>query len=467
MNSYDKHKTNRNGVMALSKSFLIKPYLDEIYPTAVYGRGIYIYDENDQEYIDGSSGAVTASIGHAVPEIIEAMKNQAEKISFVYRSQFTTEAAEQLAKRLSEIESIKDGQYSSFFVNSGSEAVETAMKIAIQYWQEQGKPTKNKIISRWTSYHGITLGALSLSGHSERRRRFVAHLDDLPTIHAPNCYRCPFNQSYPSCQLACATELEIAIQRLGADSIAAFVAEPIVGAAGTVIIPPEGYYQKIREICDQYNILFIADEVMTGIGRTGKMLALEHWDTTADIIALGKGLSAGYTPIAAALVSEKIIEPIQSGSKVIMSGHTFSANPQSAAVALAVLEYVEKHKLVEKSAENGSYLLNKLQVLTEKYPFIDSVRGKGLMIGVEFVANPINKQPFAKGLKLTEQIVSAARKNGLLIYPSAAGMEGSDGDGIMIAPPLTINKDEIDQLLVIFAKTLEEIFQGLQFDSVS
>lgn len=448
----------------MKKSNLIKPLLDSHYPTAVYGKGIYIYDDDDKQYIDGSSGAVTASIGHAVPEIIEAMMKQAQKISFVYRSQFTTEEAEKLAEKLSELELIKDDSYSSFFVNSGSEATETAMKIAIQHWQEQGKPTKNKIISRWTSYHGITMGSLSLSGHSERRRRFVSHLADSPTIPAPYCYRCPFNQDYPSCQLMCASELETAILRVGADNIAAFIAEPIIGAAGGVIVPPDGYYERIKEICKRHDILFIADEVMTGMGRTGKMLAMEHWGVAPDIITLGKGMSAGYTPMAATLVSEKVLEPFLQGSKSIMSGHTYSANPQSAAVSLAVLEYMEKHNLVEKSAENGEYLKNQLQQLTRDFPIIGDVRGKGLMVGVEFVTNYFSKYPFRKDLNLTNTIVSTARDKGLLIYPASSGIEGGDGDAVIISPPLTIKKHEIDQLIDIFKETISDVQAGIMMD---
>lgn len=448
----------------MKKSYLIKPLLDGHYPTAVYGKGIYIYDDEDKQYIDGSSGAVTASIGHAVPEIIEAMLKQAEKISFVYRSQFTTDEVEQLAAKLSEIDFIKDGEYSSFFVNSGSEATETAMKIAIQHWQERGKPTKSKVISRWTSYHGITMGALSLSGHSERRRRFVSLLEDLPTIPAPYCYRCPFNQDYPSCQLRCASELEMAISRIGADHIAAFIAEPIIGAAGGVIVPPAGYYERIKEICERHEILFIADEVMTGIGRTGRMFAMEHWGVQPDIIALGKGMSAGYTPMAATLVSEKVMEPIRTGSKVVMSGHTYSANPQSAAVSLAVLEYIEKHNLVEKAAENGAYLLTQLQQLARNYPIIGDVRGMGLMVGIEFVSNFFSKYPFKKELNLTGTIVSTARDKGLLIYPASSGVEGGDGDAVIISPPLTIKKHEIDQLIEIFKETVSDVQAGMMMD---
>lgn len=438
--------------------------LEGHYPTAVYGKGIYIYDDQDKQYIDGSSGAVTASIGHAVPEIIEAIIKQAQKISFVYRSQFTTEEAEKLAEKLSQIDFIKEGHYSSFFVNSGSEATETAMKIAIQHWQEKGRPTKNKVISRWTSYHGITMGSLSLSGHSERRRRFVTLLDDLPTIPAPYCYRCPFQQTYPGCQVKCATELEIAIQRIGADNIAAFIAEPIIGAAGAVIVPPSGYYESIKDICEKHDILFIADEVMTGIGRTGKMLAMEHWGVRADIIALGKGMSAGYTPMAATLVSEKVMEPILQGSKSIMSGHTYSANPQSAAVSLAVLEYIEQHNLVKEAEDKGAYLLAELQNLAKNFPIIGDVRGVGLLIGVEFVSNYFSKYPFSKDIDLTNTIVSTARDKGLLIYPASAGIEGGDGDAIIISPPLTIKKNEIDLLIQIFKETLTDVQNGVVID---
>lgn len=438
--------------------------LEGHYPTAVYGKGIYIYDDQDKQYIDGSSGAVTASIGHAVPEIIEAMIKQAQKVSFVYRSQFTTEEAEKLAEKLSQIDFIQDGHYSSFFVNSGSEATETAMKIAIQHWQEKGRPTKTKVISRWTSYHGITMGSLSLSGHSERRRRFVNLLDDLPTIPAPYCYRCPFHQTYPGCQLKCATELESAIQRIGADNIAAFIAEPIIGAAGAVIVPPAGYYETIKDICEKHDILFIADEVMTGMGRTGKMLAMEHWGVQPDIIALGKGMSAGYTPMAATLVKENVMEPILKGSKSIMSGHTYSANPQSAAVSLAVLEYIEKHNLVKEAEDKGAYLLGELQNLAKNFPIIGDVRGKGLLIGIEFVSNYFSKYPFRKDIDLTNTIVATARDKGLLIYPASAGIEGGDGDAVIISPPLTIKKNEIDSLIQIFKETISDVQNGVVMD---
>lgn len=430
--------------------------MNDMYPTATHGDGIYLYDDTGKRYIDGSSGAVTASIGHRVPEIIEAMHKQAKKVSFVYRSQFTSESAEKLAQKLNELVGAEQ-DYWSFFVNSGSEATETAMKIAIQHWQEQGDFRKHKILSRWVSYHGITLGALSMSGHVKRRERFVPLLEDFPSVSPPYCYRCPFRQTYPDCQLFCANELETAIIRIGAEHIAAFIAEPIIGAAGGVIVPPEGYYQQISDICERNNILFIADEVMTGIGRTGKMLGMDHWGIKPDIIALGKGMSAGYTAIAATLASEKVMKPILLGSGSIMSGHTYSANPQSTAVALAVLEYIETNRLVEKVEKSGDYLLQRLQELAKKVDIIGDVRGKGLMIGVEFVADYKTKQPFNASLAVTSKVVEKARDKGLLIYPASAGNEGAHGDAVIISPPFVITNPEMDQLVDLFKETLLEV----------
>lgn len=445
----------------MQRSLLIKPMLNEDYPTISYGKGIYLYDDTGKEYLDGSSGAVTASIGHQVPEIIEAMVNQASKVSFAYRSQFTSKPAEQLAEKLNELVNGNE-DYFSFFVNSGSEATETAMKIAIQYWQEKGDYRKQKILSRWMSYHGITIGALSMSGHVKRRERFVPLLAEYPSISAPYCYRCPLSQTTPSCQLACAFELETAINRIGAEHIAAFIAEPIVGASGAALVPPEGYYEKIADICERYNILFIADEVMTGLGRTGKRFGLDHWNVKPDIIALGKGMSAGYTPIAATLVSEKVMEPIINGSASIMSGHTYSANPQSAAISLAVLEYIEKQRLTEKAEEIGSYLFHKLQEVAKDVVIIGDIRGKGLLLGLEFVQDRKTKQPFEAKLALTDLIVKKARENGLLLYPAAAGKDGVQGDAVIIAPPFIITKEETDQLIRILKETLIEIERDLR-----
>lgn len=441
----------------MNDSWLIKPAFDDVYPVAAYGEGVFIYDEHGNKYLDGSSGAVTASIGHAVPEIVEAVTEQARNISFVYRSQFTSQPAEKLAEKLNDLAFGADDPYYSFFVNSGSEANETALKIAVQYWQEQGMYQKHKIISRWTSYHGITMGALSMSGHTERRKRFAPMLEDYPGISPPYCYRRPTQESCAEFELKCADELDAAIRRTGAEQVAAFIAEPIIGAAGGVIVPSAEYYKRIKEICDHHQVLFIADEVMTGIGRTGKMFAMEHYGVKPDILTLGKGMSAGYAPIAAALIHDRVLEPIRKGSKAIIGGHTYSANPQSSAAALAVLTFIEKHQLVSRSAKSGEYLVNQLRNMALTTPIVGDVRGKGLLIGIEFVSHLFTKTPFPKHLNLTRLLVEKSRDKGLLIYPASAGIEGGDGDAIIVSPPLTINKQEMDTLVKLLQESIHEV----------
>ncbi|MBD8005360.1 aspartate aminotransferase family protein [Bacillus norwichensis] len=443
----------------MTRTYLIKPVLDYKYPVITHGEGIYLYDEKGKQYIDGSSGAVTASIGHGVQEVIDVMAEQSKKVSFVYRSQFTTEAAEQLAKKISEI-SPGDLNW-SFFVNSGSEATETAMKIAIQYWQEKGMKTKNKIISRWMSYHGITMGALSMSGHIQRRERFEPMLENYPSLSAPYYYRDADQRTIEECDDFYAQELEKEILRIGKDHIAAFIAEPMVGAAGGALTPSDGYFQKMKAVCDRYDILFIADEVMTGVGRTGKMFAMEHFNVIPDIIATGKGMSAGYTPMAAAIVSEKVMEPILKGSKIVMSGHTFSANPQSAATCLAVLNYIEKNNVVENSAVNGAYLKEKIRELAEESEIIGDVRGKGLFVGVEFVKDKLTKKSFDRALDVVSRIVQANFEEGLLVYPANAGTDGLIGDAVILSPPLTITKEEVDELVRRFAVALRKVEREL------
>ncbi|MDQ0271986.1 aspartate aminotransferase family protein [Cytobacillus purgationiresistens] len=441
----------------MDRTFLIKPVLDADYPLIDYGKGVYLYDAEGKEYLDASSGAITANIGHGVQEIIDAMQEQAKKVSFVYRSQFTSEPAEKLARKIANL-SLPNLNW-CFFVNSGSEATETAMKIAIQYWQEKGVFTKTKVLSRWMSYHGITMGALSMSGHTGRRARFIPLLEDFPVIQPPYCYRCPYNKEAPECGYLCAHELETIIKRIGADHIAAFIAEPVIGAAGAAITPPKDYYKVIKEICERHNILFIADEVMTGFGRTGTMLACEQWDIEPDIVTLGKGMGAGYTPIAATLVGDHVMEPVLKGSKTIMGGHTLSANPQACAVSLAVIEYLEKNKIIPEVEKKGAFLMNELLELQKQYPFIGDVRGRGLMIGLEFVQNPADKIPFPRDYQVTERLISLAQMNGLLLYPAGAGSDGVSGDAVMIAPPLTISNKEMEELIKRLKETLQQFFE--------
>lgn len=429
------------------------------YPEVSHGKGIYLYDVNGKKYLDGSSGAMTAAIGHGVPEMAEAMYEQAKKISYVFRGQFTSEPAEKLAEMLA---SISPGDLNwAFFVNSGSEATEIALKIAVQYWQERGRPEKHRILSRWMSYHGVTLGALSMSGNIIRRQRFDALLNDFPGVAPSYCYRCPFNKTYPSCNLACADDLETAIQRVGADNIAAFIFEPIVGASGGAVVPPLDYYKRVKEICEKYEILMIADEVVTGLGRTGKLFGMEHYGVQPDIMALGKGLGGGCTPLGAAVVSDNVIETIEKGSKMMMSGHTLSANPQSTAIGLAAIKYVMENHLPENAAYQGEVLRKGLQNLEAKYPLIGSVRGKGLLWGIEFVADKDTKQPFDLSSQVTNRVIHKGYEKGLIVYNAAGGLNGKGGDAILLTPPLIIKTEQIQELLGLLDNVINEISSQL------
>ncbi|GAF64571.1 hypothetical protein BTS2_1464 [Bacillus sp. TS-2] len=437
------------------KSFLIKPEMNKQYKKITHGRGVYLFDENGKAYLDGSSGAITVNLGHNVNEIKKAINAQANKVSFVYRSQFTTNESEQLASKINGLFSFDEDFY-SFFVNSGSEATETAIKMAIQYWQDRNKPTKQFILSRWFSYHGITRGALSLSGYRKRRERFEATLEKSPQLEAPYCYRCPFQLSYPKCNVRCAYELDTVIHKMGSTHIAAFIAEPIVGAAGAALTPPKEYYSIISAICQKHQILFIADEVMTGIGRTGDFLAIDHWQVKPDIIILGKGLGAGFTSIAAACISESLYSTLARNSGFIMSGHTYSANPQSTATAFAVLEYIENEQLLKQVQKKGEYLMTKLTKLLKPFDIVGDIRGKGLLIGVELVEERSTKKMFPRQNKVLETLLQIAEEEGLLLYPAQAG-NGVRGDAFLIAPPYIISYSEMNLLLRKIVKTLERL----------
>ncbi|MGE6626883.1 aspartate aminotransferase family protein [Bacillus pumilus] len=440
-----------------TRDYLIKPMLNQHYPVAVKGEGIYLYDRDGKKYIDGSSGAVTASIGHGIREIIDAMTEQAEKVSFTYRSQFTNEPAEELAYELS---TLCPGNLNwSFFVGSGSEATETAMKIAIQHWQEQGKAEKNHIISRWMSYHGITLGALSMSGNIARRERFEPLLEKNPVLSSPYSYRSWLPKEEGKQVEWYVQEFKTVIQRIGKERIAAFIAEPIVGASGAALVPPDGYFEAMKRVCEENDILMIADEVMTGFGRTGKMFAMEHWGVVPDIMVLGKGMSAGYSPIAAAVSADHVIAPILSGSGSVMAGHTYSGNPLSAAVSLAVIRYMKKHQLPDRADLSGRYLMNALKELQTNHFIIGDVRGKGLLIGIEFVADRLSKTPFPAHAQMTHLVVETAKQNGLLVYPASAGEDGLGGAAVMIAPPLSITQQEMDELIQLFEQTITQVEQ--------
>ncbi len=426
----------------------------KFYPTAERGKGIYIYDSEGKEYIDGSSGAVVVNIGHGVKEIQEAMIEQAELISFCHGSQFTTDKAVELADKICAL--APPGMERVYYNSGGSEAVETAIKMARQYQVDRGVPSKFKVISRWTSYHGNTLGALALGGHTGRRKYYQPMIMHTPHIVPCYCYRCPFDLKPDTCQVECAKDLEKMILLEGPDSVSAFIAEPVVGATAGALIPKDVYFQKIREICSKYDVLLIVDEVMTAIGRTGKNFAMMHWDVNPDMIIAGKGLGSGYTPINTVITTKRVHSTIKEGNGAFVHGHTYSQNPCSCAIASAVLDYVRDNDLVNRSAQMGTYLLEKLKDLS-KHSIVGDVRGLGLFAGVELVKEREGKVPFDAKANINVRIGSRAFQKGLICYPGGGGADGIRGDHILLAPPLIITEEEIDRLVGILDESIGEV----------
>ena len=424
------------------------------YPMAVRAKGVYIYDSEGKRYLDGCAGALVVNLGHGVEQVARVMAEQCARLAFAHGSQFTTEPQEQLAALLAEM--APGSLERAYFTSGGSEATETALKLARQYHVEQGKPRKYKVISRWTSYHGATLGAMAMSGNVGRRRIYAPLLPEVPHIPAVYCYRCPFGDAHPGCNLRCADALELEITRQGPENVAAFIAEPVVGATAGALPAPPGYLQRIREICDRHDVLFIADEVMCGCGRTGKDFAVEHWDVVPDILVAAKGLASGYAPLAATIVKREVHEAFRKGSGRFIHGHTYGGSPLSCAVGVAVLGLVREWRLAERAAEQGRYLQSKLEGL-RKYPFVGDIRGKGLMVGIELVKDRQTKEPFPAELRLNEKVGSAAFKNGLIVYPGGGSVDGIRGDHILLGPPLVIARQEIDELVEILDRALEQV----------
>ena len=420
-----------------------------------HGRGVYLYDTDGNRYIDACGGVHVVSIGHGVSEIADAMRDQASKVGFTY-SRFLTQPQIDLAKKIA---AIAPGDLSRvFFISGGSEATESALKIARKYHLETGNPKKYKIISRWQSWHGNTIGALSMSGRTVWREDYVPYLLDVPHIPPPFCYRCPYGDEHPQCQLHCAEELERVIHQEGSDYIAAFIAEPILGTSAPGVTAPPDYYPTIRDICDRHNILMIVDEVVTGFGRTGRNFGIEHWEgVVPDIMCTGKGLSSGYTPIAATVASEEIYAAIYERSPSFVHGHTYGGNPLSCAVALAVQNYIEKHDLVSRCARMGELMLEKFRPLQD-LPIVGDIRGKGLMIGLEFVADKEQRTPFKSEKGVTSRIVNLAFDKGVLLMPGAPGLiDGVAGDHICISPPFTITESEVNETVRVVTEAIEQV----------
>ena len=417
------------------------------YPKVTHGKGIYLFGEDGKEYIDGCSGSSVANIGHGNEEIAELSKQQTLKLAFSHLSRFSTDA---IVDCCDEVAALTPGDVNhSYLVSGGSEATESAIKLARQYFVERDKTSsKWKVISRWKSFHGNTLGSLSMTGITGRRKIYDPILINFPKINQAYCYRCPYNLTCDTCNMECAYELEDQIKLIGADNVSAFIAEPVIGSAVPGANPPKEYFKIIREICTKYDVLLILDEVMAGFGRTGKNFGIDHYDVVPDIMTTAKGMSCGYSPLGAAIVSDEIFNTIMvKGSGHFVHGHTYGGNPLSAAIANCVLKITKRENYFENAAVQGKRLMEKLQSLYQ-YPLVGDIRGKGLMIGIEFVKDQKTKEPFEVKEKVRDRITECCMDEGLIVYPGGGSVDGVRGDHILITPPINITSDEIDELFV-------------------
>jgi adenosylmethionine-8-amino-7-oxononanoate aminotransferase len=422
-------------------------------PVVARGEGVYLYDTDGRRYLDGSGGPVLVNIGHGVDEVVEALADQARQAAYVHATLFTSQAIEDYSDALAEVTPLPSPRF--FYLCSGSEAVETAIKFARQVQVERGEPARYQVIGRWRSYHGTTLGALAVSGRPGLRALYLPLMHDMPHIPPPYCYRCPLGLRYPTCGIACATALEDQIKILGASTVAAFIAEPISGASLAAVVPPPEYWPLVREICDRYGLLLIDDEVMTGFGRAGRWFAIETWGVVPDVITLAKGAAGGYWPLSITAVKGEHVEVIRAGQGDFSHGGTFSHHAVGAAAGLATLHYIREHDLVAASAAKGERLKAKLQAALGEHPHVGDIRGQGLMLGLEFVADRATKQPFPVKARLARRLGDAAFERGLIIYPSQGTADGVSGDHTMIAPPFIIADEQMDDLVAILVEALD------------
>jgi adenosylmethionine-8-amino-7-oxononanoate aminotransferase len=415
-------------------------------PTVARGEGVYIVDTTGKRYIDASGGAAVSCLGHSDAEVVQAIKDQLDRIPFAHTSFFTSEAAEQLADVL--IQDAPAGIGWAYFMSGGSEAIEAALKMTRQYFLEIGQPKRSRFIARWQSYHGNTLGALSVGGNVWRREPYKDMLIDV--AHISPCYAYRGRRADESAEAygrRVADELEATILKLGPDTVAAFVAETVGGATAGVIPPVAGYFKRIREICDRHGVLLILDEVMSGMGRTGTMHACEQDGIAPDLLCVAKGLGAGYQPIGAVLVAEKIHRAFREGSGAFLHGHTYMGHPTACAAALAVQRAIRSRGLLANVRRQGEALADALKARFGNHPHVGDVRGCGLFRGLELVADRGTKEPFDPALKLNARIKARGMERGLICYPGGGTVDGKRGDHVLLAPPYIVTDAHVAEIV--------------------
>jgi adenosylmethionine-8-amino-7-oxononanoate aminotransferase len=459
-----------------SRSALFPRSFTKVYPQAVRGEGVWLFDAAGKKYLDLCGSAVVNFIGHGVKEVGDAMAAQAAQLEFVHGSQFVTDVAEQFAREVLDFagENFRGGAV--FFTSGGSEAVETALKMARQYQVEIGQPKRHRIISRRQSYHGATMGAMAVSGNLLRREIYLPMLRDSTKINSPYPYRCPYHctDQCDKCGHKLAQELDEALSSCYGEA-AAFIFEPVSGATLGAITPPNGYLRDIAGIARRHGILLISDEVMTGMGRTGRNFCYEHWskgDWAPDIICAAKGIASGYAPLGAVIVTAKVVDAIANGSGSLVHGFTYSAHPTALAAGRAVLGLIKKKDLVhaatserrgysderlkDPSETAGHKMRTALRTLSD-LPHVGDVRGIGLLWAVELVADKHARTPFTPGKKFSAAVGNACMKRGVMVYPMQGSVDGSSGDHILVSPPAVITSAEIDWGIAQLRDAIEEV----------
>ncbi|WP_186098678.1 aspartate aminotransferase family protein [Burkholderia gladioli] len=423
-------------------------------PVAVAGDGIELIDSTGKRYIDACGGAAVSCLGHSNTRVIEAIKRQAERLPYAHSSFFTTEPVEELADRL--IEAAPAGLDHVYFTSGGSESIEAALKLARQYFVEIGQPARRHFIARRQSYHGNTLGALAIGGNPWRREPFLPLLIDAHHVSPCYAYREQrAGESEEAFAQRLADELENRILELGPETVAAFVAETVVGATAGAVPPVRAYFRKVRAVCDKYGVLLILDEIMSGMGRTGHLFACEEDGIAPDILTIAKGLGAGYQPIGATLASDRIYDAIVGGTGFFQHGHTYIGHATACAAALEVQRVIAEEGLLDKVRERGEQLRAQLRERFADHQAVGDVRGRGLFVGVEFVADRGTKQPFDPSLRLHAALRREAMARGLMVYPMGGTVDGRQGDHVLLAPPFICSAEQIDIIVERLAQSLD------------
>ncbi|MGN6448342.1 MAG: aminotransferase family protein [Brucella intermedia] len=427
-------------------------------PLVDRAEGLYIWDQDGRRVIDGSSGAMVVNIGHGNRNVLDAMKEQMDRVTFAYRLHFENEPAEDLARMAAE--RMPEGLDKIFFVSGGSEAVESCIKLARQWAVATGQGKRWKVISRFPSYHGGTLGALAVTGYAALSEPFAPIMREMPKVPAPTAYLDRDNLSMEQRGQKYADMLEERIQEEGPESVLAFIMEPIGGASTGALVAPDSYYPRIREICDRYGILLIHDEVMSGAGRTGKFLGGDHWNCKPDLIALSKGFASGYCPLGAMAAPGRIVQPVLDAGG-FLHGFTYAGNPLACAAGKAVLQEIDRLDLVGNAARMGEALKGELEGLAKRCPFIGDVRGKGLLLAAEFVSDSETMTPLPKELNAHQRMVDLAYERGLIIY-SRRTRGGVEGDHFLVCPPMIVSREQVGEITAILGDTLEVLARELK-----